>query len=253
MANPLANKVALVTAGSAGLGAAAARALASQSMKVVINYSANQERANGVLEDLYHSSPSEDKRFAAIQANLESREDIVRLIDETVAKMGQLDVVVSNGGWTRISNFADLDAGMVEADWDRCFNMNVKSHLFLMHAARDHLDKTEGAFITTASLSGVRPGGSSLAYAVTKAAQIHLAQSLATIVSPRIRVNSVSPGVLLTDWGRQFPEEKIAAITAKSQLKRLATVEDVADQIVLFAKSRSLTGTNAVIDSGYSL
>ena len=164
MANPLANKVALVTAGSAGLGAAAARALASQSMKVVINYSANQERANGVLEDLYHSSPSEDKRFAAIQANLESREDIVRLIDETVAKMGQLDVVVSNGGWTRISNFADLDAGMVEADWDRCFNMNVKSHLFLMHAARDHLDKTEGAFITTASLSGVRPGGSSLVW-----------------------------------------------------------------------------------------
>ena len=161
MANVLKGKVALVTAGSAGLGAAAARALASEGMMVVINYSANQQRANALLHSLFGEFP-DTPTFAAMQADLGVRADITELVDDTIRTMGRLDVVVSNGGWTRFSNFADLEDGVEEADWDRCFNMNVKSHLWLMHAAKKHLEKTEGAFITTASLAGVIPGGSSL-------------------------------------------------------------------------------------------
>ena len=164
MANVLKGKVALVTASSAGLGAAAARALASEGMRVVINYSANEQRANDLVENLSKefSDDTGMHLFFAIQADLGVRADITRLVDETIAIMGRLDVVVSNGGWTRFSNFADLEDGIEEADWDRCFNMNVKSHLWLIHAAKKHLDETEGAFITTASLAGVIPIGSSL-------------------------------------------------------------------------------------------
>lgn len=78
------------------------------------------------------------------------------------------------------------------------FNINVKSHLWLMQAAKKHLDESEGVFITTASAAGMTPSGSSLAYSVTKAAQIHLVKNLAVMAAPRIRVNSVSPGLLLT-------------------------------------------------------
>ncbi|KAF7529439.1 hypothetical protein G7054_g9857 [Neopestalotiopsis clavispora] len=131
--------------------------------------------------------------------------------------------------------------------------MNVKSHLWLMHAARKHLDETEGAFITTASLAGVSHSGSSLAYSVTKAAQIHLVKALANMAAPKIRVNSVSPGLLLTEWGDRFSDEAKEANLQKTKLKRLATVEDVAEQVLCFAKSRSQTGTNAVIDSGFLL
>ena len=170
MANVLEGKVALVTASSAGLGAAAVRALASEGMRVVINYSANKQRASDFLKSLskeflnqlHAMDDTGGLRFLAIQADLEVRADITRLIDETIAVMGRLDVVVSNGGWTRFSNFADLEDGVQEADWDRCFNMNVKSHLWLIHAAKKHLDEREGAFITTASLAGVTPTGSSL-------------------------------------------------------------------------------------------
>lgn len=102
---------------------------------------------------------------------------------------------------------------------------NVKSHLWLMHAAKAHLEETEGAFISTASIAGVKPSGSSLPYAVTKAAQIHLAKSLAVICSPKVRVNSVSPGLLLTEWGMKFPEAKREAAREATKLKRLATVE----------------------------
>ena len=166
MANVLGGKVALVTAGSAGLGAAAARALASEGMRVVINYSANKQRADDLVGSLFieffKSDDTLHRRFVAIQADLGVRADITRLVDETIEVMGRLDVVVSNGGWTRFSNFADLEDNVEETDWDQCFNMNVKSHLWLIHAAKKYLDETEGAFITTASLAGVIPSGSSL-------------------------------------------------------------------------------------------
>ena len=170
MANDLNGKVALVTASSAGLGATAVRALAAEGMRVVINYSANEQRAEDLVKSLAQKfSPTvgfDDEtrglRFHSIKADLGTRADITELIHETVEVMGRLDVVVSNGGWTRFSNFADLEDGVEEADWDHCFNMNVKSHLWLIHAAKKHLDETEGAFITTASLAGVTPTGSSL-------------------------------------------------------------------------------------------
>lgn len=102
---------------------------------------------------------------------------------------------------------------------------NVKAHLWLLYAAREQLEKNEGSFITTASVAGVKPSGSSLPYSVTKAAAIHLSKALAVICSPSIRVNSVSPGLLMTEWGMKFPEEKRRAAKEATKLKRFATVE----------------------------
>jgi NAD(P)-dependent dehydrogenase (short-subunit alcohol dehydrogenase family) len=103
-------------------------------------------------------------------------------------------------------------------------------------------------------LAGVKPSGSSLPYAVTKAAQIHLAKSLAVICgSSGVRVNSVSPGLLLTEWGQKFGEEKIAKNVGMTKLGRLAEVEDVASQVRTLALSKSITGQNIVIDCGTSL
>ncbi|OCL10294.1 NAD(P)-binding protein, partial [Glonium stellatum] len=90
-------------------------------------------------------------------------------------------------------------------------------------------------------------------YAVTKAAQIHLMKSLAVICAPKIRVNSVSPGMMLTEWGMRFPESKREAAINNTKLKRLATVEDVADQVRTLALSRSATGQNLCIDGGSSI
>lgn len=114
---------------------------------------------------------------------------------------------------------------MIDEDWDKCFLYNVKAHLWLLHAAKAELEKSEGSFVTTASIAGVKPSGSSLPYSVTKAAAIHLSKALAAICSPKIRVNAVSPGLLLTEWGMKFPEEKREAAKEATKLKRLATVE----------------------------
>ncbi|KAI1481655.1 NAD(P)-binding protein [Daldinia eschscholtzii] len=249
--------VALITAGSAGLGAAAVRVFAKNGYRVIINYANNEERANKLLEELPPLSTlpreSGSEYFAAIKADLGSRDEINRLIKEILDRFGRLDVIFSNGGWTRFRGLDSIDDNAYEEEWDRAFNMNVKSHLWLMQAAKKHLDETEGAFITTASIAGVVPSGSSLAYSATKAAQIHLMKALAVMAAPKIRVNTVSPGLLLTEWANIFSDEQKEAHRQKTKLKRIVTVEDVAEQVLTFAKSKSTTGVNIVMDSGFIL
>jgi hypothetical protein len=139
--------------------------------------------------------------------------------------MGRLDVVISNAGYTRLTNFMDFSEQHFDEDWDKCFLYNVKAHMWLAYACREHLDATEGAFITTASIAGVKPSGSSLPYAVTKAASIHLTKCLANICAPKIRFNSVSPGLMLTEWGLKFSEQKREAHKNGTKLKRLPEVD----------------------------
>ncbi|KAJ0121409.1 short-chain dehydrogenase [Diaporthe amygdali] len=265
--------IALVTAGSAGLGACVAELFARNGMRVIVNYASNIQRAEDLVTKLKSIStltPVPGRvDYHAIKADLGSRADVERLVEESVSAMcpggekRRLDVVFSNGGWTQMRNLYDLEDNMVDEDWDMCFLINVKSHLWLMHAAKPYLEAgwgedeggahESGCFITTASLAGVKVSGSSLAYAVTKAAQLHLAKGLAMLAAPKIRVNSVSPGLLLTEWGLRFPPERIQAMTEASKLKRLAAVEDVAEQVLTFVKNKSVTGQNMVLDGGLSL
>ena len=258
----MATKVALVTASSAGLGAAIAKSLSS-SFRVVINYYSRPEKAAEVAKECEALSLQINKQnptpqfaqFHTIQADVSKRSEIQRLVKETVDIMGRLDVVVSNAGWTRMTTFSNFDEQLIEDDWDQCFNMNVKSHLWILAAAKPHLEASEdgGSLITVASMAGVRPGGSSLPYSVTKAAQIHLMKGLALICGPKIRCNAVSPGLMLTEWGQKFSQSKIKATTEKGTLKRLATVEDVAEQVRTLATNKSMTGQNIVLDCGIAV
>ncbi|KAI0877602.1 short chain dehydrogenase [Hypoxylon argillaceum] len=248
--------VALITAGSAGLGAAASRLFAQNGYRVAVNYANNAERAHALLAELPDLSPlpgGAEKNFVVLQADLGSREAIGGLVQDTVARFGRIDVLFSNGGWTRVRGLASIDDNCYEEEWDRAFNMNVKSHLWLMQSAKKHLDETEGAFITTASIAGVTHSGSSLAYSVTKAAQLHLAKALAVMAAPKIRVNTVSPGLLLTEWAERFTDELKEQHRQQTKLKRVVTVEDVAQQVLTFARSKGTTGVNVVMDAGFIL
>jgi NAD(P)-dependent dehydrogenase (short-subunit alcohol dehydrogenase family) len=113
MATSATAPVILISAGSAGLGAATARLFCRNGYRVVVNYSSNAERANRLLAEFSGLSslpaPEHASAFAAVKADLAKREDVTRLVEEAVRKMGRLDVVFSNGGWTRIRDMTSID------------------------------------------------------------------------------------------------------------------------------------------------
>ena len=193
----------------------------------------NSERAKALVEELnsayadfeMEGSSCVQPRFFALQADASDKTAIDGLVRSTIATFGRLDVVASNSGWTRITNFNDLDENSDEDLWSKTYRCNVTAHFWLMNAVKPHLEATKGSFVTTASLAGVVPGGSSLPYAISKAAQIYLVKTLSKVCAPHIRVNSVSPSLMLTDWGLQFSKEQQLSQAESSRLKRLITVE----------------------------
>ncbi|KIX92635.1 uncharacterized protein Z520_11664 [Fonsecaea multimorphosa CBS 102226] len=251
-------KVALITGSSAGLGAAIVKAL-SRDYRIVVNYHSDLSKAQKVVEGCTRA-PEEDgtsilPRSHIVKADISVRSDIIKLVEEVMTVMGRLDVVVSNVGWTRIVKFSDLEQNMNDEDWDRCFSINVKSHLWLFHATRPHLQANSdgGSFLVVSSLAGVIPSGSSIPYSVSKAAAIHLSKCLASVSGPKVRCNSLSPGLMMTDWGQQFPEHVVESVRDKTILKRVVDLDDVANLAKTIVLNGSLTGQNFTIDCGIAL
>jgi NAD(P)-dependent dehydrogenase (short-subunit alcohol dehydrogenase family) len=158
--------VVLITAGTSGLGLCVADKLIRAGARVVVNYASNEERANNVVEQLrktaaeHHTNADSAPQCLAIKADVTQKPEIQRLVHETVAAMGKLDAVVSNAGWTKFADFFNIDDNVDEDVWDRCYAANVKSHLFLCHAAKRFLEDAKGAFVMTSSVAGVQPSGS---------------------------------------------------------------------------------------------
>lgn len=153
------DQVALITAGSAGLGRAAAVLFANNGYRVVINYSANKTRADQLLSEL---GPAASGSHIVIKADLELRSEVERLVEETIQATGRIDVIFSNVGWTHFRDTSSLEDNAFDEDWDKAYTMNVKTHMWLLRAAQPHLAETEGAFISTASIAGVSGMGSAL-------------------------------------------------------------------------------------------
>ncbi|KAM3461546.1 hypothetical protein NHJ6243_004924 [Beauveria neobassiana] len=243
-----ADPVILVTAGSAGLGRAVALHFARNGYRVAFNYNSNEFRVATLLSELKVAS---NRDHFHIQADLSSRTEVGRLVRETHGRTGRIHVVFSNIGWSQFRDTCRLDDNVFDQDWDRAYTMNVKSHLWLLQATMPHLAEAEGCFVTTSSIAGVSGMGSSLAYGVSKAAQIHMMKGVATMVGPRIRVNTISPGMLETDWSKRFTDQEKEQHTDQTRLKRFVRLEDVAEQVLSLAKNRSITGANIVIDAGF--
>ncbi|CEJ54480.1 hypothetical protein PMG11_00788 [Penicillium brasilianum] len=230
----------LITAGSRGLGAVIARKFAAEGSNVAINYVSSKETADKVASDL---AAKYNVKTIVIQGDAGSQSDCINAVKTTIEQLGGIDVVISNAGWTKMTKFSDLDA-MDDADWDKCWSINVKSsfHLFKAALPTFNANPDGGVFILTSSTAGVIPSGSSIPYAVTKAGSIHLMKSLAQSQGPKIRVNAVCPGLLFTEWGQRFSPEQIKGWTDKTALGHLPEVEDTAEAYLSIARNSSMTG-----------
>ncbi|CUM55891.1 uncharacterized protein AC631_05845 [Debaryomyces fabryi] len=247
----LKGKVALITGGSAGLGAAIARQLAAENVNLAINYNNSEERAVKLAEEL---ASEFGIKTVTIKGDIFDTSVGYKLVNETVDKLGGLDIVISNAGWTKIVPYDDLDA-LDDELWDGCFTVNVKAHFYLFKAAKKIFDQNEdgGAFIASASVAGRIVYGSSIPYAVSKAALIHLVRMLAKTQGPKVRIHAVCPGLLLTEWGQRFSPERIEKTKDMSPINTLADVDETAAQFVLLSKLSTSTGSIVSMDGGISI
>ncbi|KAF2845790.1 short-chain dehydrogenase/reductase-like protein SDR [Plenodomus tracheiphilus IPT5] len=240
----------LVTGGSAGLGELISTTFASEGANIAINYFNRIEPAQKVQK----ACKEHGVKAVIIKADLTSTAEAKRAVQETIKGLGGIDIVIANAGWTRFSDWKDLDS-MSEEEWDRCWSANVKVPKALLAEAQATFNANPdgGIMITTGSIAGLTQGGSSMPYSVTKAAQLHLVKCLAVTVGPKIRVNTVLPGLLLTEWGNKYSDERIKELQDSAVLKHETYLDDTVAAFIMLAKNSSMTGMRIQVDAGLNV
>ncbi|HZQ59674.1 MAG TPA: glucose 1-dehydrogenase [Acidimicrobiales bacterium] len=240
----LKGRVALVTGSSSGIGAAIATSLGQLGARVVVN------SATSVTEGRRVAAELPDAFY--VQADVADPDRASELVAAAVEHFGGLDIVVNNAGTTAVIPHHDLDAATNDI-WERILRVNVIGTWNVIRAAAPHLKASgDGVIINITSLAGVRPVGSSVPYAVSKAALNHLTVVLANALGPEIRVNAVAPGLIDTPWTAEWGALR-DAVRATSPLRRTGTPEDVADACIGLIGARYATGQVLVVDGGVAL
>jgi 3-oxoacyl-[acyl-carrier protein] reductase len=233
------NKVIIVTGAGNGIGEGIAKRLAEEGAKVVVN-DINIEGGKRVVGEITAAGGS----AAFISADVTNSADMKALIEGTVAQYGRLDVMVNNAGWTH-RNQPALDVS--EAEFDKCFAVNVKSiYLATIHAV-PHLRKGGGgSFINIASTAGVRPRPGLTWYNGSKGAVITTSKSLAAELGPdNIRVNCINPvmnpytGLGPLFAGGELTEERLTKFRSTIPLGRFSTALDVANAALYLASDEA--------------
>jgi len=243
----LAGRGALVTGGSGSLGTAIAQALAEAGCDVAVSYVGNREGADETVRLVEKLG----RKACRIQLDQTEPATIEPAVERAARDLGRLDVLVNNAGWNIGIPFPDLDALTTEV-WDRIFETNVRGPFQLARAVAPHM-RTQGGgrIVNIASVAGVKPTGSSIAYASSKAALIHLTRCLAVALAPMITVNCVAPGLVEgTRMAQRIPPEVVERVRRDAVLQRAADAGDIAQQVVTFCRADSVTGQTVVIDAG---
>jgi ketoreductase RED2 len=236
------SEVVVVTGSSSGIGRAVAERFAADGARVIVNSSRSVEEG----ETLARSLPQAEY----VQGDVSHEEDARRLVATALERFGRLDAVVNNAGTTGRVPFADLE-GADDELWSRILGVNLMGPWYLSRAVAPVLRETKGAIVNVGSVAGIIAGGSSLPYAVSKAALHHLTRTLAQALAPDVRVNAVAPGLVETPWTEGW--EANDAIVARTPLGRAATPEDIADVVVSLARTPFATGQVVVVDGGLTL
>jgi 3-oxoacyl-[acyl-carrier protein] reductase len=201
----LENRVALITGASRGIGRAAARLLAAAGARVAVNYARDAKAAESAVEEI-RTAGGEARALGADVADPAAAR---KLVADTVAAWGKLDVVVNNAGvWPENpAGSGDLTA------WDLAFDVNTRGAFVVTDAAIPHLEKTGGSIVFVSSTAGQRGEARHSAYAASKGALISYTKSLASELGPRgIRVNCVAPGWVDTDMSAATADDVAGAI-----------------------------------------
>ena len=249
--NPtLAGRIAVVTGGAGGLGSAICRALANEGAVVVLGYHRSAEAARALAAAL----PPVEPGHAALAAPVTDSAELTRLASEIERRFGGLDILVNCAGTTRFVSHGDLgalDDGLI----DEILATNVRRPFVTARALRPLLERHgRGLIVNISSIAAVTAMGSNVIYCASKAALANLTKSLARALAPAIRVLSVSPGLVDTEFVKKMDVDWRNDQVSRTPRARLATPAEVAQAVVAAATHFTFsTGTVLAVDGGRPL
>jgi 7-alpha-hydroxysteroid dehydrogenase len=238
-------RVAIVTGGSRGLGAASAIGLAEQGADLVLG-----ARTPETLAEVAGQITALGRRAEVVTADLNDLSTLARLTETAMDTFGRIDIVVNNVGGTTPRPFLDTKTRHVEEAFR--FNVLTAYELTLL-AAPALLASGNGSVINIASTMGRLRDRGFVAYATAKAAMVHMSRSLAADLAPKVRVNVVAPGAILTDaLETVLNEEMRNTMVSYTPMRRLGKVSDIADAVVFLASDAAgyMTGKMLEVDGG---
>ena len=240
--------VALVTGGNGGLGQRICHALAREGVHIAVVYAASRHQAEAVAAEI---AARHQVNAVAFGCDITDDTAIARLVADVTGRFGRLDILVNDAAYNKAIPFGDLDALTPEV-WDRILAVNLTGPMRLMQAVAPVMKaQGQGRIVNIASVAGLSPTGSSIAYAVSKAGLVHLTRCMAVAVAPETLVNCVAPGLLEgTRATANLRAEQIERSAAGSLLKRAADKDDCADMVVTMCRTDTMTGQTVVIDAG---
>ena len=243
----LRNSVAVVTGGNGGLGQRICQALASAGANIAVVYAQSANEAGAVADEIRKAGVEAQ----AFQCDLTQPAQIQRLVDDVVKRFGRLDILINDAAYNKAIPFKDLD-GLTTEEWSKIIDVNLTGPMHAIKAVAPVMkSQGRGRIVNISSIAGLYPGGSSIAYAVSKAGLIHLTRCMAVALAPEVLVNCVAPGLLEgTRATANLLKSQIDASAAGALLKRAADKDDVAEQVVTMCRTETMTGQTIAIDSG---
>ena len=247
--------VIIVTGSSVGLGAATARIAASRGARVLINYTKSEAEA----EETAQACRDLGGDAALCQGNVSNDSDCRRMAAVALEQWGRIDGLVNNAGSSVFASATDLESLSGE-DFLKIYQVNVVGAYQMIRATIPHMKaQGKGSVVNVSSISAITGGGSSIAYAASKAALNTMTISLARSLAPEIRVNAVCPGPIPTRWwgdglGEDGARRLFQSFESQVPLQEAPSADSVADTVVWMLEAAGhVTGETIMVDSGMHL
>ena len=257
----LEGRVALVTGGTRGIGAAVARSLASQGAVVAAGYTSNDEAAEKFLEDF----KGDDFEGSVHKGNVGATEDCQRVVGEVIEEHGRIDILVNNAGITADKPFLKMSA----EDWDKVIRVNLSGAFYMSKPALDHMiERGSGRVVNISSIIGQMGNIGQANYAASKSGMFGLTMTLAREAAQQLgkaeklhdngvglTVNCVTPGFIETDMIASIPDKVVESLKKQIPLDRLGRPEEIARMVHFLCDDDSsyITGQVFAVNGGMDM
>ncbi len=242
------NKVVLITGGAKRVGESICRELHTHGANLMIHYNTSKQHAKSLQAEF---NLQRTDSTAIIQGDLLNTAITTSLVKETVNRFGRLDILINNA-----STYEPTEVGNInEENWHDLIGSNLKAPMFLSQAAAPELKKNKGCIVNITDMHIEHPKKGYVVYSVAKSGLVTLTKSLATELSPEVRVNAVAPGpILWPENNPQFDEVYRQRVISQTLLKRIGDPTDIAKAVkFLAADAPYMTGHILTVDGGRSI